>query len=54
MLKQHGKLIVDFTKQVDAIYKYMHWCYKQKHKILKEFDLNEDFVIDDEVQEEVD
>lgn len=46
--KQRSVLIADFTKQVEDTYCYAYRRCKQKHKIVEDFDTDEDFVTDEE------
>ena len=43
-MNQKKKLTLDFTKYVDEMYKYAYRYCKQKHKILMDFNTDEDFV----------
>lgn len=48
MKAQHSKLIVDYAKQVDKMYYYAYQCCKKKHNIVEDFNIDEDFITNDE------
>lgn len=45
---QHARLITYYIEQVKHMYDYAYQRCRQKHKIVKDFDTDEDFITDDE------
>ena len=48
MQDQRKKLITDFPKKVVDMYKYAYRRCKQKHKILEDLNIDEDFMTNEE------